>query len=61
LDYSKYVKTLLPKGIDQQEQEFLCTDFFPEAAILYKLYQKGYLQEPSEAEKQRICTLVWEA
>jgi predicted transcriptional regulator len=61
LDYGAYVKTLLPKGIDQQEQEFLCTDFFPEAAILYKLYQKGYLQEPSEAEKQRICTLVWEA
>ena len=59
LSYGEFVERLLPKGIDKQEREYLCTDFFPEAAIMYMLFQKGYLKEPSEEEKKRICTLVW--
>ena len=51
---------ILPKYVDQDECDFLCTNFAPEAAIMYKLYQEGYLKEPTQEEKMRITTLVWE-
>ena len=60
VDYGKYVDGILPKYVDSSERDFLCTDLAPEAAIMYKLFQDGYLKEPTQEEKLRICTLVWE-
>lgn len=60
LDYGKYVDGILPKYVNSSERDFLCTDLAPEAAIMYKLFQDGYLKEPTQEEKLRVCTLVWE-
>ena len=60
VDYGAFVEGLLPKYVNQDERDFLCINFAPEAAIMYKLYQEGYLKEPSQEEKKRIATLVWE-
>lgn len=60
LEYGQLVDGLLPGDIARSEQAFLRTDFAPEGAIMYALYQKGYLQEPTAEERKRICTLVWE-
>lgn len=60
LEYGRLVDSLLPGDVDPEEQAFLRTDLAPEGAIMYALYQKGYLQAPTAEEQKRLCTLVWE-
>lgn len=59
-DFMAYTKPKIPAYVSGVEREFVSSSFQPEAAIMYVLYQNGYLREPTEDEKRRICTLIWE-
>lgn len=61
--YNEYIDTMnkhIPKWVDSNERNHLLTSYGPPITIYYLLMKNGYLQTPSEDEKKRLCTLVWE-
>ena len=60
-EFMAYTGPKIPGYVSDEERDFISSAFQPEAAMMYVLYQNGYLQEPEEEEKKRICTLIWES
>lgn len=57
---SEYAKSL-PKSLDKNEFNYVTTQCcgFSESGVIYALHRNGYLYNPSEDEKKRICTLIF--
>ena len=60
LDYADTVDKLIPKFIDKDERMHLKRNFWPDSSIMYVLCRDGHLVEPTEEQKMRFCTIVWE-
>lgn len=60
LDYANTVDKLIPKFIDKDERMHLKRNFWPDSSIMYVLCRDGHLVEPTEEQKMRFCTIVWE-
>jgi hypothetical protein len=58
--YVEHMKKYIPPFIDSNERNHLLTSYSPYYAILWHLMKEGYLMEPTNEEKKRICTMVWE-
>jgi len=59
--YIREMEKHIPDFIDRDEREYILTSFdAPDAPAFYMLYKQGYLTQPDEQQKKRICTLVWE-
>lgn len=51
----------IPDFIDSNERAFILTSFdVPDAPAFYMLLKQGYLTQPNDQQKKRICTVVWE-
>lgn len=59
--FRKFMQDKIPSYISREERDFATCAFQPEAAMMYILYQNGYLSDPTDTEKKRLCTLVWES
>lgn len=57
-----YMEQFIPSYLDKNERNSLLSGCatFGENQIMYMLYKNGYLQMPTEDEKKRICTYIWE-
>lgn len=58
--YAELIDKYIPKFIDKNERNHLMTSFNPQSVIVYCLYRDKYLKAPTEEEKKRFCTIVWE-
>lgn len=59
--YIREMEKYIPDFIDSNERAFVLTSFdSPDASAFYMLYKQGYLTQPNEQQKKRICTVVWE-
>jgi RNA polymerase sigma factor, sigma-70 family len=51
----------IPAYIDRNERNFhlMSCASFGHTAVMYTLFNEGYLQMPTEDEQKRICTYIW--
>lgn len=59
-DYADFIESKIPSYLSNEEKEFVKFRFYQPNAYAYLLYKTGNLAEPTENEKKRICTIVWE-
>lgn len=59
-DYVEVIKKFIPSFVDVNERNYLLSTYWPQYAILWLLMKNNYLSEPTEEEKKRLCTVVWE-
>lgn len=61
--YENYIDVMskkIPEFVDENERRHLLTSFDSFETIFFVLIKSGYLHEPSDTEKQYLCTVVWE-
>lgn len=59
-DYAEYIKKYIPDYLPESEKAYRPSRFYQPNAFSYLLFREGKLAEPTEDEKRRICTVVWE-
>lgn len=59
-EYTKYIDKYIPNFIDPNERKHILTSLSPQPKIIYSLYQNGMLKPPTEEQKKRFCTIIFE-
>ncbi|PWM45431.1 MAG: hypothetical protein DBX47_04470 [Clostridiales bacterium] len=59
-DYAIYIKKLIPSCVSVEEKEFISTQFYQPNAFSWLMLKGGFLNELSDNEKKRVCTIAYE-
>jgi len=59
-DHKKHVMKLFPNYVSDDEKEFITSHFYEPLAVTWLCLKNGKLTEPTDNEKKRICTIMWD-
>lgn len=59
-DYANYISKMIPDYLPKGEKEFVSSRFYEPCSFSWLPMKDGYLKEPTNDEKKRMCTIIWE-